>query len=176
MNPPAPPGTYNPSLLPPSPAPHLPPHEHHDHSQAFYVTSSPNLGHSSHPDFDTHGPYPILQPFSFDDINIPSKIQFFENSLSSSIHNSPLTEFKFTEEGFHDDPNTDNNIDIFNKEVDESLHAGPQSFVDSERVNAGIDDASQVDEETIKNIPVDLWREDIDGIKSDCKKDRTNKS
>ena len=42
--------------------------------------------------------------------------------------------------------------------------------------SAGIDDVSQVDAETIKNIPVDLWREDIDGVKSECNKDRTNKS
>ena len=110
-----------------------------------------------------------------DNINIPSEELFLKNPMSSPIITIPQTEFMFTEDGFHDNPNTVNNIDIFNKEVEESLHAGPQSFVDSERVNAGIDDASQVDEETIKNIPVDLWREDIDGIKSECNKDRSEK-
>ena len=40
----------------------------------------------------------------------------------------------------------------------------------SERVNAGIELASEIDEETIKNIPEDLWREDIGGIKSHCRK------
>ena len=140
------------------------------------MTSSPNLGHSSHPDFDTHGPYPMLQPFHMDNINIPSEELFLKNPMSSPVINIPKTEFMFAEDGFHDNPNTVNDIDIFNKEVQESLHAGPQSFIDSERVNAGIDDAGQVDEETIKNIPVDLWREDIGGIKSECNKDKINKS
>ena len=54
---------------------------------------------------------------------------------------------------------------VNNKEV-ENLHAGPPSFVDDERINAGIEVVAQIDEETVKKIPEDLWREDIAGIKT----------
>ena len=60
-----------------------------------------------------------------------------------------------------------NELEIFNKEVEETLHAGPESFVDSERVNAGIKVESELSEEDIKKIPKDLWREDLTGIKSE---------
>ena len=45
----------------------------------------------------------------------------------------------------------------------ESLPAGPQSFVDGERVNAGIEVVAEIDEETVK-------REDIAGIQRQSKK------
>ena len=68
INPPAPQENYHHVVPPPSPPYHQypPPHFPHipnDLSQAFYVTNSPNLGHDSHPQFDSHGPHPNPQPF-----------------------------------------------------------------------------------------------------------------
>ena len=76
------------------------------------------------------------------------------------------TDFKITTDGSANTGDTSNGIDI-----EDSLHAGPESFVDSERVNAGIEVLSEVDVEVIKNIPEDLWREDINGIRKNCKSD-----
>ena len=159
-------------VLRPSPPPQPP--IHHGIPQAFYVTSPPDLGHDPHPYFDTHGPmpYPKPQPFHINDINIGSEIQFEERPAAPTIKNNLDTNFPTAVS----DNLEVNDIDIFNKEAEESLHTGPLSFVDSERVNAGVEVASVVDEDTIKNIPDDLWREDIDGIKSNCKKDSKNKS
>jgi hypothetical protein len=87
------------------------------------------------------------------DHNIPSDTQFVITTVKSANLADPLT-----------------GINLFNKEVEESLHSGPQSFVDSERVNAGIEVSGEIDEDIIKNIPTDLWREDIAGIKTHCRK------
>ena len=76
INPPSPQGSHH-VLPPPSTPTHQPPpysshapHIPQDLSQAFYVTSSPNLGHDPHPQFDTHGPH----PFSIMEINIPPQL------------------------------------------------------------------------------------------------------
>ena len=99
------------------------------------------------------------------DFNIPSQLQFVEKP-SSTLQIIPFdTDLQITTDESTNPGDTSNGIDI-----EESLHAGPQSFVDNERVNAGMEVASEVDKEVIKNIPEDLWREDIDGIKTNCKK------
>ena len=161
--------SHHPVLLP-SPPPQPP--IHHGISQSFYVTSPPDLGHDPHPYFDIHGLFPKTHPFRVNDINIPSEIQFEEKPAAEAITSN--LHAKFPKAVSDNLAGTD--IDIFNKEAEESLHTGPLSFVDSERVNAGVEVASVVDEDTIKNIPVDLWREDIDGIKSNCKKESKNKN
>ena len=184
VSPPAPPENYHHIVLP-----HPPAHVPHDLSQAIYVTNSPHLGHHHHHGhFETHEPHPMHQSF-FDptisspeiipiietnrnpeiefvlnpvarpeipiiDINIPSEIQFVANPIESEKVTNSL-----------------HGISEFNKEVEESLvHHGPVSFVDSERVNAGIEVSNEIDDEIIKNIPEDLWREDIDGIKKHSRK------
>ena len=161
-----------PALLP-SPPPQHP--LHHDIPQGFYVTSPPDLGHDPHPYFDTHGPYPKPHPFRANVINIPSEIQFEKKPATQAIKSNTVTKFPTTVSDNLADTVGDN-IEVFNKEAEESLHTGPLSFVDSERVNAGVEVASVVDEDIIKNIPLDLWREDIDGIKSNCKKESKNKN
>ena len=56
--------------------------------------------------------------------------------------------------------------------LSDTLPAGPESFVDKERVNAGLEVAADITEEKIKDIPTDLWREDIGRIKTRCQKIR----
>ena len=179
INPPSPQEIYHHGLPPQSPPSHQsPPSQYpdvpqipHDLSQAFYVTSPPNLGHNPHPQFDTHGPNPMPQPFPIMDINIPSQLQFVEKPSSAPEIIPFDTDFQITTDESTNPGDTSNGIDI-----EESLHAGPQSFVDSARVNAGIEVAIEVDDEVIKNIPEDLWREDINGIKKNCKKDNKSDS
>ena len=55
-------------------------------------------------------------------------------------------------------------------EFSEIVPTGPESFVDQERVNAGLEVATDNKEDKIKKIPADLWREDIGRIKTQCKK------
>ena len=50
------------------------------------------------------------------------------------------------------------------------VNVGPATFIDSDRVNAGLaqlsgDSESEIDENLLNHIPHDLWREDVDGIK-----------
>jgi len=50
------------------------------------------------------------------------------------------------------------------------VDVGPATFIDSDRVNAGLaqlsgDSESEIDENLLNHIPHDLWREDVDGIK-----------
>ena len=107
FNPPAPQESYHhviPHPSPPShqpPPPHFPyvPHIPQDLSEAFYVTSSPNLGHNPHPQFDTHGPNPMSQPFPIMDINIPSQLQFVEKPSSTSEIIPFDTDFQITTDG-----------------------------------------------------------------------------
>ena len=54
----------------------------------------------------------------------------------------------------------------------EEIDFGPESFVDHKRVNAGLKHNSEMNEQIFKNIPADLWREDIDDIKPHNKKVR----
>ena len=69
----------------------------------------------------------------------------------------------------HPEDATNGSKTVNNKEV-ENLHAAPPSVVDDERINAGIEVVAQIDEETVKKIPADLWREDITGIKTHSRK------
>jgi hypothetical protein len=169
VRPPASQGSYHHVVLPPPP-PHVP----HKPYQTLYVTNPPHLGPNPHQHFETHEPHVNPQLFPIIDINIPAEVQFVENPAAAILPTEATipSDIQFTTTTVRSD-NTGNPLDginTFNKEVDESLNSGPQSFVDSERMNAGIELASEIDEETIKNIPEDLWREDIGGIKSHCRK------
>ena len=161
-----PPEKYRPHVIP-SPPPSRVPQEY---PQAlYYVTSPPNLGHNSHPIFEVHEPYPKPPPFPVIDIKIPPEVQFLGKPVTQSTLKVPdtvFTVFNLPTVGTDDLEEPVNDIDVFNKEVEETLHTGPESFVDSERVNAGIEVESELSEEDIKNIPKDLWREDLTDIKS----------
>ena len=160
-----PPEKYRPLVIP-SPPPRLP----QEYPQALhYVTGPPNLGQNSHPIFEVHEPYPKPPPFPIIDIKSPPEVQFFGKPLVQSTLNIPdtvFTVFTLPTVGTDDLEEPVNELEEFNKEVEETLHAGPESFVDSERVNAGIEVESVLSEEDIKNIPKDLWREDLTDIKS----------
>ena len=104
------------------------------------------------------------------DINILSEVQFLQKPAKPTTHNKQGVpsdfQLKITTIKPVNPADATNGIDIINIKEVESLHAGPQSFVDGERINAGIEVVGEIDEETIKKIPEDLWREDIAGIKT----------
>ena len=164
LNPPVPQGSYQ-HIVIPSP----PPHDPHDLSQAIYVISPP--GHHSHPYIETQEP----RPFPIIDINIPSEVQFVQKPVAiPTTTNKAIVPSDFqlkitTVKSVHHVDATNGIKTINNKEV-QSLPAGPRSFVDGERVNAGIEVVAEIDEETLKKIPADLWREDIAGIKTHSRK------
>ena len=164
LNPPVLQGSYH-HIVIPSP----PPHDPHDLSQAIYVISPP--GHHSHPYIETQEP----RPFPIIDINIPSEVQFVQKPVAiPTTTNKAVVPSDFqlnitTVKSVHHVDKTNRVKTINNKEV-QSLPAGPQSFVDGERVNAGIEVVAEIDEETLKKIPADLWREDIAGIKTHSRK------
>ena len=169
VSPPAHQGNYHHIVLPPPPH-----HVSHKPYQALYVTNPPHLGPNPHKHFETHEPHVNPQLFPIIDINIPAEIQFVEKPAAAILPTEATfpsdIQLPITTVRSANLVNPLDGINTFNKEGDESFHSGPQSFVDSERVNAGIELASEINEETIKNIPEDLWREDIGGIKSHCRK------
>jgi hypothetical protein len=160
VNPPVPQGSYHHVVIP-SPPPHVP----HDLSHPIHVTSSPHPGHHNHPHIETQEP----RPFPLIDINIPSEVQFVQKPAKPTTTIEPVIPPDFQLKVVN--PTDTTNGIVNNKEV-ESLHAGPQSFVDDERVNAGIEVVGEIAEETVKNIPADLWREDIAAIKTQNRKVR----
>jgi len=178
--PPAPPEKYHTIVIP---QPH-PPHVHHDLSQGIYVTSPPHLGVQQHAHFETHEPQPlppqIFEPPTSPVIpiiksNTPPEIQFVVNPIHSqeitSIESNIPEVVSFIHSSVkEEEPKAINEFKSEN--VDAHGHAGPVSFVDSERVNAGLAVAvsNALDEELIKHIPHDLWREDISAIRSHSRK------
>ena len=132
INPPSPQEIYHHGLPPPSPPSHQsPPSQYpdvpqipHDLSQAFYVTSPPNLGHNPHPQFDTHGPNPMPQPFPIMDINIPSQLQLVEKPSSTPEIIPFDIDFQITTNASANLGDTSHGIDI-----EESLHANLNLFI-----------------------------------------------
>lgn len=60
-----------------------------------------------------------------------------------------------------------NNLPV--QEEEEVQSFGPVSFIDSGRVNAGLE--SGAEDDMASRIPADLWREDTLGIKKENKDD-----
>ena len=165
VNPTVPQGSYHHVVIP-SPPPHVP----DDLSQTIHVTSPLYLGHHSHQHIETQEP----RPFPIIDINIPSKVQFVQTPVIPTTTNRPVVPSDFqlkstTIKLVHPADATNGTKTVNNKEG-ENLHAGPPSFVDGERINAGIEVVAEIDEETVKKIPADLWREDIADIKTHSRK------
>jgi hypothetical protein len=150
VNPLVPQGSYHHVVIP-----SLPPHVPHDPSQAIYMTSPPHPGHHHHPHIETQEP----RPFPIIDINIPTEVQFVQKPAIVNTTNKPVVPSNFQ-------------LKITTIKSVNPADSIPQSFVDDERVNAGKEIVGEIAEETVKNIPADLWRDDIAAIKTQSRKVR----
>ena len=158
-SPPVPQESYHHIVLPPPP-PHIP----HDLYQADFVRNPPEQYQHPPHHLSTYKPSTTPQSFPIIDINIPAEVPHVERPEEAQqiptvdLINSSEAKLEISTLISADTEIVSDAVGV------DSLSAGPHSFVDSERVNAGIE-ISEIDEKTIKNIPEDLWREDIVGIK-----------
>ena len=156
ISPPVPQESYHHIVLPPPP-PHVP----HHLSQAIFVRNPSEQYQHPHHQLSTYTPSTTPQSFPIIDINIPAEVQHVERP--EEAQQIPVVDLINSSEAKIE---ISTFISADTEIVSDAVGVvGPHSFVDSERVNAGIE-ISEIDEKTIKNIPEDLWREDIVGIKT----------
>ena len=130
-------------------------------AQGIFVTSSPQLAQAQH---NAHFHSSPPQPLAFSHGLSVSLPQAQPASLpASQPHHNPIVEVNIPAVSVKDTPSENVHIEP------PTIHGGPVSFVDSERLNAGSDLLNEIDHNALVHIPKELWREDIGKIEHKLK-------
>ena len=127
--------------------------------------------------FTSSGPQPLSQQFFSSQPQPPPAPSFSSEFSSSPFNDNPIIEVSnnFDNANIVQSENlilptvevAGNNVAVPAPEVPDNV--GPATFIDSDRVNAGLglseNSEIEIDENLLSHIPHDLWREDVDGIK-----------
>ena len=132
-------------------------------AQGIFVTSSPQLAQAQ-AHHNTHFQSSPPQPLTFTHGLSVSLPQAQPASLAASQpHHNPIVEVNIPAVSVKDTPSENVHIEP------PTIHGGPVSFVDSERLNAGSDLLNEIDHNALVHIPKELWREDIGKIEHKLK-------